>query len=65
MQKLQDGGEIDLKLLGAALSGETEVVEVILWVIVQGVFKNDGSDGRLSLPNLNNIGLLLVTDRQT
>jgi len=28
MQKLQDGGEIDLKLLGAALSGENEVVEV-------------------------------------
>ena len=30
MQKLQDGGEIDLKLLGAALSGENEVVEVNL-----------------------------------
>jgi len=28
MQKLQDGDEIDLKLLGEALSGENEVVEV-------------------------------------
>ena len=28
MQKLQDGSEIDLKLLGEALSGENEVVEV-------------------------------------
>jgi len=25
---LQDGGEIDLKLLGEALSGENEVIEV-------------------------------------
>ena len=28
LQKLPDGGEIDLKLLGEALSGENEVVEV-------------------------------------
>ena len=28
VQKLQDGGEIDLKLLGEALSGENEVIEV-------------------------------------
>jgi len=27
---LQDGGEIDLKLLGEALSGENEVLEVDL-----------------------------------
>jgi len=29
-QKLQDGSEIDLKLLGEALSGENEVIEVCL-----------------------------------
>ena len=30
VQKLQDGSEIDLKLLGDVLSGEDEVVEVHL-----------------------------------